>query len=63
MSVKRFAVTVEFPMGATWTRLTRELAAVRAEDAVERVFQQLGSRHRIERRRVKIVSVKELREE
>ena len=62
-SVKTFRVIGEFAMGRTKTVFRREIRAVRGQDAVERVLQELGSRHGVRRRRIKIVTLEELPEE
>jgi large subunit ribosomal protein LX len=42
-----------------WQKFTIEVRAVRKEEAVERVLSELGSRHKLKRSHIKIVSVEE----
>lgn len=43
-----------------WQRFTVEVRAVKREDAVERVLSELGSRHKLKRSHIKILSVDEI---
>ncbi|MCS7098813.1 MAG: 50S ribosomal protein L18Ae [Sulfolobales archaeon] len=43
-----------------WQKFSVEVRAVRKEDAVERVLSELGSRHKLKRSHVKILSVEEI---
>ncbi len=43
-----------------WQKFTVEVRAVRKEDAVERVLSELGSRHKLKRPHIKILSVDEI---
>ncbi|MCX8184810.1 MAG: 50S ribosomal protein L18Ae [Sulfolobales archaeon] len=43
-----------------WQKFSIEVRAVKKEDALERVFSELGSRHKLKRSHIKIVSVEEI---
>ncbi|MEM2207181.1 MAG: 50S ribosomal protein L18Ae [Sulfolobales archaeon] len=43
-----------------WQKFTVEVRAVKKEDAVERVLSELGSRHKLKRSHIKILSVNEV---
>lgn len=62
-SAKTFKVTGEFPTGRARMLFKREIRALSAEEALDRVLRELGSRHRVKRRSVKILRLEELPEE
>ncbi len=43
-----------------WQRFVVEVRAVKKEDAVEKVLSDLGSRHKLKRAHIKIISVTEI---
>jgi len=43
-----------------WQKFVIEVRAVRKEDAVEKVLSDLGSRHKLKRSHIKIISVTEI---
>lgn len=43
-----------------WQKFSVEVRAVKKEDAVERVFSELGSRHKLKRSHIKILTVEEI---
>jgi large subunit ribosomal protein LX len=45
------------------TPFSREVMAVKPEDALELIYSEMGSRHRAKRREISITSVKELKPE
>lgn len=55
--VKTFRVTASFKTGIFWNRLTREVRALKLEDALEKVYMDVGSHHRVKRRNLKILKV------
>lgn len=42
-----------------WRKFTVEVLAIKPEHAVERVLSELGSRHKLKRKHIKIVKVEE----
>lgn len=44
-------------------KFTVEVVAVKPEHAIERVLSELGSRHKLKRKHIKIVKVEEMRRE
>jgi len=43
-------------------RFSKEVAATKREHAVERIYAEMGSRHRAKRREIKVLKVEELEE-
>jgi len=43
-----------------WQRFVVEVRAVKKEDAIEKVLSDLGSRHKLKRAHIKIISVTEI---
>ncbi|MEM1623350.1 MAG: 50S ribosomal protein L18Ae [Sulfolobales archaeon] len=43
-----------------WQKFVVEVRAVKREDAIERVLSELGSRHKLKRSHIKILSVDEI---
>ncbi len=44
----------------TWQKFVKEVRAVKPEDAIEYVYSVMGSRHKVKRKQMKIVSIKEI---
>lgn len=44
----------------TWQEFSIEVRAVKPEDAVEKVLSELGSRHKLKRRHIRIEEIKEI---
>jgi ribosomal protein L20A (L18A) len=44
-------------------RFSKEIAAAKREHAVEKIFAEMGSRHRAKRNQIEIFKVEELEEE
>jgi large subunit ribosomal protein LX len=59
-NVKVFKVTGEINKPNLKTSFKKEVVAVKPEHAVEKVYAELGSRHRVKRFHIKIVSVEEV---
>lgn len=57
---KLFRVTGKFLMGNRYQKFTKELLTV---DPKEKLYSELGSKHRVKRRRIKIEAIKELKKE
>jgi len=58
--MKVFRVTGEICKPNLKTSFKKEVAAVKPEHAVEKVYTELGSKHRVKRFHIKIVSVEEV---
>jgi large subunit ribosomal protein LX len=63
--VKTFRVKGEVrkPMQFEPMRFSKEFAAAKREHAVERIYTEMGSRHRAKRNQIVILEVKEIEEE
>ncbi len=46
-----------------WQPFTIDVRAVKKEDAIEKVYSDLGSRHKLKRAHIKILEVREIRPE
>jgi len=44
----------------TWQKFSIEVRALKPEDAIEKVLSELGSRHKLRRRHIRIEEVKEI---
>ncbi|RLF13042.1 MAG: 50S ribosomal protein LX [Thermoprotei archaeon] len=60
MSVKTFRVTGRMKIRNRWERFSIDVRAVKVEDAIEKVYSNLGGRHKLKRFDVKIDEVKEM---
>lgn len=58
--MKVFRVTGEIKKPNLKTTFKKEIIAVKAEHAIEKVYTELGSRHRVKRFHIKIASVEEI---
>jgi len=58
--MKAFKVTGEIDKPRLKTPFARELLADKSEHAVEKVYAEIGSRHRVKRCHIKILDVKEV---
>ncbi|MGQ9641806.1 MAG: 50S ribosomal protein L18Ae [Candidatus Bathycorpusculaceae bacterium] len=58
--VKVFRVTGEIRKPNLKTSFRKEVIAVKPENAVEKVYCELGSKHRVKRFHIKIASVEEI---
>jgi len=58
--MKVFRVTGEIRKPNLKTAFRKEVVAVKPEHAVEKVYAELGSKHRVKRFHIKIVSVEEV---
>jgi len=61
--VKVFRVTGEIRKPNLKTGFRKEVRALKPEDAVEKIYMELGSKHRAKRFQIKIVKVEEIRPE
>jgi large subunit ribosomal protein LX len=58
--MKAFKVTGEIKKPRLVTPFVRELLADKSTHAVEKVYAEIGSRHRVKRCHIKIISVEEI---
>ncbi len=58
---KAYKVTGEINKPRLNTPFVRELLADKSEHAVEKVYAEIGSRHRVKRHHIKIAEVKEIK--
>jgi len=58
--LKVFRVTGEIKKPNLKTSFRKEVVAVKPEHAVEKVYAELGSKHRVKRFHIKIVSIEEI---
>jgi large subunit ribosomal protein LX len=58
--MKVFRVTGEIRKPNLKTSFAKEVIAVKSEHAVERVYAELGSKHRVKRVHIKIIKVEEI---
>ena len=58
--VKVFRVTGEIRKPNLETSFRKEVIAIKSEHAVEKIYAELGSRHRVKRFHIKIVKVEEV---
>lgn len=58
--MKVFRVTGEIHKPNLKTPFKKEIIAAKSEHAVERIYAELGSRHRVKRYHIKIISVEEI---
>lgn len=58
--MKVFRITGEIQKPNLKTPFKKEVLAVKPEHAVEKVYAELGSRHRVKRFHIKIISVEEI---
>jgi len=58
--VKVFQVIGEIVKPNFQTKFRKEIRALKPEDAVEKIYKDLGSKHRVKRFQIKISEVKEI---
>ena len=58
--MKAFKVTGVISKPKLTTPFVKELLAYKSEHAVEKVYAEIGSRHRVKRCHIKIINVKEV---
>jgi large subunit ribosomal protein LX len=58
--MKAFKVTGEIKKPELSTPFVKEVIADKSEHAVEKVYAEIGSRHRVRRHHIKIISSKEI---
>jgi len=60
--VKVFRVVGRFSMGFQKSRFVKEVRALKPEHAVEKIYSEFGSRHKLKRTEIEIISVEEVTE-
>ena len=60
MEVKIFRLSGTFWMGEKEQPFVKEFRSVNKENAIERLYSDLGSKHKVKRTRIKIKDVKEI---
>ncbi len=58
--MKAFRVTGEINKPELRTPFSKEVLADKSEHAIEKVYAEIGSRHRVKRHHIKITDVKEI---
>lgn len=58
--MKVFRITGEIQKPNLQTPFRREVVALKPEHAVEKVYTEIGSRHRVKRFQIKIISIEEI---
>ncbi|UCH70043.1 MAG: 50S ribosomal protein L18a [Candidatus Bathyarchaeota archaeon] len=58
--IKVFRVTGEIRKPNLQTAFRKEVRAVKREDAVEKIYTEIGSKHRAKRFQIKIINVEEV---
>jgi len=61
--IKIFRVTGKITKPNWQTNFRKEIRALRQEEAVERVYKEIGSKHRAKRFQIKILKIEELKPE
>jgi large subunit ribosomal protein LX len=61
--MKAFKVTGEINKPKLTTPFAKEVLADKSEHAVEKVYSEIGSKHRVKRYHIKIVKVEEIKPE
>ncbi|MEM3730155.1 MAG: 50S ribosomal protein L18Ae [Candidatus Bathyarchaeia archaeon] len=59
-AVKVFRITGEIRKPNLNTKFKKEVAAVKPEHAIEKIYAELGSKHRVKRFQIKVISVEEV---
>jgi large subunit ribosomal protein LX len=62
-TLKIFRITGEIRKPNLETSFKKEVVAVKPEHAVEKVYSELGSKHRAKRFQIKILSIEEIKPE
>ena len=63
VKVKVFRIEGVMKLKYGWQKFSLERRGISKEDVIERVFSELGSRHKLSRRHIKITLIREVREE
>ncbi|UCG90794.1 MAG: 50S ribosomal protein L18a [Candidatus Heimdallarchaeota archaeon] len=60
MSVKIFRISGSFKQRRETTSFSKELCALTEEQAKDKLFSEFGSRNRLKRRQIRIISIDEI---
>lgn len=60
MRVKIFRVEGTIHSPSYQTNFLKDVRAVKPEDAIEKIYMELGSQHRVKRIHLKVLSIKEI---
>jgi len=60
--IKTFRITGRVPMGLQKSRFVKEVSALKLEHAIEKIYSELGSRHKLKRTMIDILSIEEVKE-
>ncbi|MEM2739255.1 MAG: 50S ribosomal protein L18Ae [Candidatus Bathyarchaeia archaeon] len=55
--IKTFKITCSYRVGIFKTKLTKEIRALSLEDALEKLYSDVGSHHKVKRRNLKVENV------
>ncbi|RLF24308.1 MAG: 50S ribosomal protein LX [Thermoprotei archaeon] len=58
--VRNFRVEGRMRIGDSWQKFAIEIRAIKPEHAIEKVYSELGSRHKLKRHHIKIERVVEV---
>lgn len=58
--VKAFRVTGKFRMGSRFVDFTKEVASENKNSAIEKIYSDIGSRHKTKRKKIEIETITEL---
>ncbi len=61
--IKVFQIEGEIRKPELYTKFVKEVRALKREDAIEQIYNLLGSRHRVRRYQIHITSVDEIKPE
>ncbi len=60
--IKVFRIIGRLPMGLQKSRFVKEVKALKPEHAIEKIYSELGSRHKVKRTGIEIISIEEITE-
>jgi len=60
LEVKNFRIEGKMLISGNWRKFRMEVRALRVEHALEKVYSELGSRHKLKRSHIKIDNVREV---
>lgn len=60
--IKVFRIIGRFSMGLQKSRFVKEVRALKPEHAIEKIYSELGSRHKLKRTVIEILSIEEVME-
>ncbi len=63
MDVKIFRIEGKFRMGDEFNKFVKEVRAVKKEHAIEKIYSELGSKHKVKRFHIIIKKVEEIKPE